>query len=249
MKHSWIRYSYGNPKANIRLFCFPYAGYGTSAFRDWYHRFSDRIEICPVQLPGRECRWDEPAYTDLPSLIDALCDDLTPFLQMRFALFGYCVGALVAFELARTLQREFNTSPCHLFVAAHAAPNKSNRMPAIHTLSNSDFIEQVARYEGIRPELLQNRGILAAYLPMLRADFALSEKYLYTPSAPLVCPISAFGGYTDATVTVAELDNWRCETTSEFTLKLFDGSHFFIKASESELLTTINEQLVKYTSV
>lgn len=38
---------------SLRLFCFAYAGAGTSIFRTWGKQFLSDIEICAIQLPGR----------------------------------------------------------------------------------------------------------------------------------------------------------------------------------------------------
>ena len=49
--------SRANPK--IRLFCFPYGGGGASIYREWQKNLPDSIEVCPIQLPGREDRMNE----------------------------------------------------------------------------------------------------------------------------------------------------------------------------------------------
>jgi surfactin synthase thioesterase subunit len=40
----------------LRLFCFPYAGSGTSIYRGWTAAMPRAIEVWPVALPGREHR-------------------------------------------------------------------------------------------------------------------------------------------------------------------------------------------------
>ena len=45
--------------ARFRLFCFPHAGVGSSAFRGWADDLmaDADAEVCLVQLPGREGRY------------------------------------------------------------------------------------------------------------------------------------------------------------------------------------------------
>ena len=43
----------------LRLFCLPCAGGGASAFRAWRDGLPASIDLCPVQLPGRENRLNE----------------------------------------------------------------------------------------------------------------------------------------------------------------------------------------------
>ena len=55
-----------NPvRGELRLFCFPYVGGGASAFKSWNKFFSDDIELCIFQMPGREERLGEKLITDM----------------------------------------------------------------------------------------------------------------------------------------------------------------------------------------
>ena len=78
----------------FRLFCLPYAGGSASVFRDWPDRLPQSVEVCAIQLPGRETRLKEPVFTRLPPLVQELAQALLPSLDRPFALFGHSVGAL-----------------------------------------------------------------------------------------------------------------------------------------------------------
>src|SRR5215467_15197573 len=95
----WIVRS--KPHALLRLFCFPYAGGGASLFRLWSDSLPPEIDMCPVHLPGREGRLKEPPFTSLTPLIQALAQALRPYMDIPFVFFGYSMGALISFELAR----------------------------------------------------------------------------------------------------------------------------------------------------
>jgi len=119
---SWITYPRPNPEASLRLFCFPYAGGGTTIFRAWPQGMPDDVEVAPVQLPGREGRLREPSFTQINPLVRALADALRPHLDREFAFFGHSMGAIISFELARELRRRRGPAPAHLFVSGRAAP-------------------------------------------------------------------------------------------------------------------------------
>src|SRR2546423_7692121 len=101
----WFQYWKPNPLARLRLFCFPYAGGHAALFRTWSKGLPSEIELCPVQLPGRERRMREKPYANLPELIDTLVGVLSPYLDKPYVLFGHSMGALISFELARALRR------------------------------------------------------------------------------------------------------------------------------------------------
>src|SRR5215472_1072852 len=63
------------------------------------------VELCAVQLPGRETRLREKPFVRLPPLVRAVRESLRPYLHKPFAFFGHSMGALTSFELARELRR------------------------------------------------------------------------------------------------------------------------------------------------
>ncbi len=56
--NSWIFNAKQYTDARLRLFCFPNAGGGASAYIPWIGALAPTIEVHPVQLPGRENRTD-----------------------------------------------------------------------------------------------------------------------------------------------------------------------------------------------
>lgn len=89
---TWVTYPKPNSQAELRLVCFPYAGTGATIFRPWVAHLSPRIELCLVNLPGREKRLKESPYTHLNILVEALVDGLAPHLDQPFAFFGHSLG-------------------------------------------------------------------------------------------------------------------------------------------------------------
>ena len=119
----WITCPHPNPGARLRLFCLPFAGGGASAYRLWAADLPAWVEVCPIQLPGREDRYGEPAFTSLIGLSRAMSREVTPFLDRPFAFFGHSMGALVGFELARALRHSKAPAPLAMFLAAYPAPH------------------------------------------------------------------------------------------------------------------------------
>lgn len=232
------------PRAGFRLFCFAHAGGGASLFREWNGALGDRVGVCPIQLPGRESRFREPAFTRLGPLVEALVEALSPHLDRPFALFGHSLGALVAFELARRLRREGLFEPSQLIVSGSRAPQLPRTEPDVHRLSDAAFRAELRRLDGTPVELLENDELMDLLLPSLRADFALFETYAYTAGSPLSCPISALGGRDDPTVEHAELEAWRAQTTGRFRLRIFPGNHFFVRSGRALVLEELRHTLI-----
>ena len=247
-QNPWFSNTQPNSQAHLRLFCFPYAGGGASIFRLWAKELPSEIEVCPVQLPGRERRLRESPFSQVAPLLQALVQVLPPYLDRPFAFFGYSMGALISFELVRQLRRQNLPLPSHLIVSGRRAPQIPCSEPFTHELSDAAFIEDL-RLKGGTPEaVLQSTELMNLFMPLMRADLGLNETYTYTNEPPLDCPISVLGSSEDPEVNREQLEAWREQTTSSFSLEMFPGNHFFlISEGRSLLLQAISDQLSSFT--
>ena len=240
---SWIACHKPNPQARLRLFCFPYAGTGPSIFRNWSDGLPADVEVCPVQLPGRGTRLMETPFTQLSTLVQTLTQALDPLMDKPFAFFGHSLGALVGFELARQLRRCSGVQPVHLFVSADCAPQIPHRNRALHALPEREFLMELRRLNGIPGKVLEDVELMQILLPVLRADLAVYESYVYSPEPPLRCPISTFGGLQDHRMSRGDLEAWRDQTSVSFSLRMFPGDHFFLNTTQPLLLQALSQEL------
>jgi len=238
----WLALPKPNPRADMRLFCFPYAGGGVHTFRAWADNLPKSVEVCPVQLPGRGARMMEAPFTQMGPLVQTAAEALLPHLDKPFAFFGHSMGALVSFELARQLRKQNSPEPSRLFVSGCFAPNIPDPYP-LHDLPDSEFLEGLRRLNGMPQEALENAELIHLLLPTLRADCTVTETYTYTDRPPLNCPISAFGGLQDHLLSRDDLDGWRQQTTASFSLRMFPGDHFFLQTAQPLLLQILSREL------
>lgn len=242
-RHSWVSYPKPCRRQRLRLFCFPYAGGGTSLYHAWLPALPPGVELCRVHLPGRENRLTEPAFERLPPLIERLARALPAHCDVPVAFFGHSMGALVAFELARELRRQGAAGPVHLFLSGHRAPQIPDPDPPIHHLPDAQFLSELQRLDGTPEEVLRDAELMQLAMPTLRADFAACETYSYAADEPLDCPISAFGGAWDPRLPEEQLAGWREQTSERFCLRMLPGSHFFLHTARPLLLSALYEDL------
>ena len=230
------------PNARLRLYCLPSAGGGTALFRAWPPLLPDDVEVCAVQLPGRDARHAEPPFTRLTPLVLALADALASELDRPYALYGHSMGARVAFELAREQRRRGRPGPRLLVVSGRRAPHAPDRDP-LHALGDPQLIARLSRIGGTPELVLREPELMALFLPVLRADLAVNELEDHRDEPPLACPILAYAGSHDERCRPDELDAWRDHTAGAFAREVLPGTHFFIQSAARELLSSLSRAL------
>lgn len=238
----WWRTRTGAPQP-IRLVCLPHAGGSAASFREWGPLLEGRCELRALELPGRGRRIGEPLVSDMGEAVAMLADEVADACDRPCCVFGYSVGALVAFELAREWRRRGLPQPVRLIVAASAAPRRARPGRGLHALPDRELVERLARWGGVPAALRDQEQLLRLVLPGLRADLRLSEAYSYRTEEPLSCPIVAYAGSRDPIASADLMSEWRAHTTGSFEMHTVPGGHFFLEESRVALLTSLATEL------
>jgi medium-chain acyl-[acyl-carrier-protein] hydrolase len=238
----WLPYRKPRPGARTRLFCFPHAGASASTYRGFQEALPADVEVCAVQLPGREGRLGEEPVASMERLVPMIADGLTPHLGVPFALFGHSMGAAVAFELSRELRRRSATAPVHLFASGCPAPHIPD-LDGTHALPDEGILARMGALGGMSPEMLQHRELMEMLLPIFRADAAITESRVHADEEPLDVPITAFGGLGDDKAPRADLEAWSPHTRGAFAVEMFPGDHFFVQSARPAVIAAVARAL------
>ncbi|MEL6636436.1 MAG: thioesterase domain-containing protein [Bacteroidota bacterium] len=220
----------------LQLYCFPYGGAGPSLYKKWADAIDPAIQLVGVQLPGRERRIKEPAFTQMRPLVKSLAKVWRHRPDLPYAFFGHSLGALVAYELILELRRQGLPLPLRLIVSGSKAPHLNRHPEQINGLPDAAFIEAIRQLGGTPEAVLQNELLMQVFLPVLRADFTLYENYHYEQNAPIDLPILACGGRSDREVSSSDLYAWSEHTEGAFDWQLFEGDHFYLDAAPKLLI-------------
>jgi len=219
--------------ARRRVIFLPHAGGCASAYL-WAEHFPDDVEVCAVQLPGRENRFGEAPLSSMAEVVDEVAPAIAARTDLPYVLFGHSMGALVAYAVTRRLAEQGAPLPRRLFVSAHRAPHLPDRDP-LRDLPDDEFVARMPQSDLARmdPELR------ALFLPMVRADITVCETWAHPATDPLPVPVTALGGRDDDLVTEAELAPWREHTGADFAVELLPGGHFYPDGAETVLAERI----------
>ncbi|MGS0897524.1 thioesterase II family protein [Burkholderia stagnalis] len=238
-----IRFGPSNAASRLRLYCFSYAGGSATIYQPWRASLDAGIDLCAIQLPARGMRLAEPAERDLPALVRRLSDVIAAQDTGPFAFFGHSLGALLAFELTRHLQRSGLPLPAKLIVSGCSSPQLRDPVEALDEHDDDKLRDRLTRYNGTPTEVLQHDELMRLMAPAIRADFALVANYAYESGSPLDVPITAFAGRADDQTSPDKIDGWQRETQAAFAQYWFEGDHFFIRPQMENVIRQLNAEL------
>lgn len=223
----WIRRA-ARHRPRLRLVCLPFAGGGASVYQALPGLLPPSIEVLAVQLPGREDRSRENPPGNLSALVAACAVALRPYLNVPYALYGHCAGALLAYEVAHEVGRRFGVWPTHLVAGAQPAPHLPVTNFPLHELPDEDLLEVIRERGGLPEAVARRPDLVAVLLPLLRSDFALWENYRHSPRDPLPCPVTTVRGRADLLVDASATEPWAQHSEAGWSELLVEGGHYFI---------------------
>ncbi|MEU7144985.1 alpha/beta fold hydrolase [Nocardia sp. NPDC046473] len=238
---AWVRRFHPAPDAATRLICFPHAGGSATYYFPVSRALSPEIDVLAIQYPGRMDRRNEPCVEDIHELADLVVEQLTPWLDRPFTLFGHSLGATLGFEVAQRLSAT-GEHPLALFASGRMAPSR-HRDTDFHRFDDHALIEQIGQLSGTDAKVLDDAEMLRLILPTIRGDYKAVETYRMRPGPPLTCPITVLTGDDDPEVTLDEAQAWAEHTSGRFEMTVFNGGHFFLTDHVEAVLTQISAQV------
>jgi pyochelin biosynthesis protein PchC len=232
----WFVVDSPRPDPVARLFCFPYAGGSAQIFQDWHRYLPYEVEVVGMQYPGRGTRVVEPAITSCDQMVETLLVEFEPWLDVPYMFFGHSNGALVSFELARALQDFGSNLHIHHFISGKRAIHLESRRNQLHDLPRDAFLREVERLGGTPAEVLADPEFLEILLPILRADFSLSETYVRRDASPLKSNATLLYGSRDVDIPEYDVFRWAELVRGNIDYRCFDGGHFFINTHKRQVL-------------
>jgi surfactin synthase thioesterase subunit len=228
-------------KTPVSLLSLPCGGASAAIYARWRLHLPRWIRLIPVELPGRGARAAEPFSGNMSELVEQLCLEHARVLETPYALFGHSMGGLLAYGMARHLQRYRRALPLMLFASASPAPSSGGWNFSSRDTDEA-LLHDLHRYGGVPDDVLECPEMLRLALDALAADYVLCSSFEYQGPAHLPVPLRVFAGRDDE-VRQEQLAAWRRETTASFGIHWFDGGHFYLRPHERSVVRLLEQQL------
>jgi medium-chain acyl-[acyl-carrier-protein] hydrolase len=115
----------------------------------------------------------------------------------------------------------------------------------MHLMYCPALTRRLREMNGVPEEVLANRGLMAMFEPVLRADLRLAETW-EASTGRVAAPILALCGESDDIDPYEDMLDWRDHTTGDFAIRSFPAGHFFLREQEEAVVATIAAHLKAY---
>lgn len=229
---------------SMQLFCLPYAGGSAFMYYSLGKELDDRIEHIQIDYAGHGERISEEFYTDFTGMVNDVASIIIKQLEdIPFAILGYSMGSLVAFEVYYEIMKRTGKRPDHLFFAAHAAPQLHQGREYSYEASINKLKLNLAKMGGSAIEALQHEELLDMVVPVFHTDLNLYSDYKYmNKEHALLSNVTII--YSDDENVDNTITEWSKYTTRHCTYCKMEGNHFFIHSQMTQMSRIINRTLI-----
>nr|WP_283246476.1 alpha/beta fold hydrolase [Paenibacillus sp. Marseille-Q4541] len=234
----------------IQLFCLPYAGGSSFMFEPVQTYMREWIEVIPIDYAGHGLRIMEDFYTDFQQMVSDVATQIIERLNGKpFAILGYSMGSLIAYEVYYEICKRTERRPIHLFFAAHVPPDFHIRTEELtYALASKRLEANLVTMGGGNVLVQHHRELLEMITPRYHIDLTLYSNYLYCMKENLI--------EANITIIFSEEDNknnqmyeWSKHTSKFCLFQKVKGNHFFINTETEEMAKILNRVLITELSI
>ena len=225
----------------LRLLVLHHAGGSHVAFRRWARLLPTGWEACLVDAPGRGHAADAAPLRTMGGFVRHLVDELSPFLDRPYALFGHSMGAVAGFALCVELRERGLPLPVWFGASAHPGPRTPDRTPTLdlHRLGPADLRTALHLIGGLPAAVLDDDDLWDRIEPLLRADLEVAERWHPPRVEVLPVPLTAFCGHQDPVARRPAMQRWAVHTERFLGVREFPGDHFYVQQVRDEVVAAV----------
>jgi surfactin synthase thioesterase subunit len=228
----------------LNVVCFGYAGASASYFTPWAKSLPAGYSLFPVLLPQRETRSKEKMPDSLVTLAENFAAENKDLLTEPVVFFGHCTGAVVAYEAAKYMEKNYGASPVCLIASSSPSPSFTLLKDDVSRFTDSEFAGKLAEMGIIDKTMAANPVFLNYYMPIIRTDFDMHNKYSSGSDEKIKCPVICTYGSDDKLIEPDQIKDWERFTSAGSEYKAFAGEHFYLDNRLDEYLKYVFDEKI-----
>ncbi len=223
----------------IQLFILPFAGGNSSSFNKLTEFIDQRIEVVAIEYSGRGNRLKDGYIVDYGAFVDDVARQIKKQRnpELELSLFGYSMGAAIAFDLASCDM--LDSIPKHIFYGARNCL-KAEKQP---TMDEGDFVRYSITLGGFDENVVKNKRLFKLFIHPLKDDYRIAKQYRFTEGILPKCDTTVF--YCEKDTPYNDVYGWSELTNGNTSFYEFGENHFFIKDHYKEIAEIINGSLIE----
>lgn len=243
MKNNYFQFERESDDSYAALFCFHYAGGSPFAYAVWSKYISDKADLFPMTMAGRNKRADEKVSDSIESAAEEFAGIIKEYSNKRIFLTGHSMGGMVAYYTAYILENKYGIKIEKLFITA-SLPDLGGlifeNFGDSNHMNDDMFCDMLLHFGAIDSRMTQMKIFKKQFLPIIRADFSIIKKYKPDMSKKINAEIAVYYGDEDKIVTKEKCDQWSDFTYNNVIIRKCQGGHFFINDYAKEICNDIN---------
>lgn len=227
----------------IQVFCFPHAGGSASVYYKWNRYIDNAVyELIPIEYAGHGTKIDQNLHLQFDEIVDDVYKEILKKISnnTKYILFGHSMGAYIALEVERRIEKKENKKALHMIFSGVDAPCYWNRNNKVSLLKDREFLNEIQKFGGIDKEIIKNSELLEIILPILKADFHIIESMGdFQEDYKLDAAFTIMNGNKDR-YKKENIEYWKHFTNASCVIKYFNGGHFFINENFELICSYVN---------
>lgn len=225
-------------KYMIQLYILPFAGGNSTSFARMASCIDSKTAVVPIEYSGRGRRLHEGYITNYQDFLMDVVEQIqkTKIPEAPYALFGYSMGAALAYEIAAS--GYLNGTLKHIFYAARACIR--DERPSVMT--EEAFFEHAKQLGGFQEEVVRNKRLMNLFVHPLQDDYRIASQYCFRQGPQeLQCDTTIFYSENDTPLTTVKA--WAELTNGKTQFCELGDNHFFVREHYRKMASRINEAL------
>lgn len=220
-----------------KIFAFPYAFGAAHVYQNLKEILCDDIDIVPIEYPGHGSRYGEALMNDIVGLAKDAYAQIHTYLEkeVEYALLGYSMGGLVAYELYKRIVRRGNKKPKVFFAFAASAPDVQYADRDYESYTLNDIKNKLIEMSGTPDEILNSDEMLEVFSPIIKNDLIALRNYgkKELPKIKIDCPLTVVRGHGENAED--SYKHWNYFSGNQISYHEIAGNHFFMFENSENL--------------